>query len=86
MAEFGSGEVKWRYQVIDHGTPERPNFCVHEVYFEMETNRVVSYTANPIALEQFESEDELREAIEMMLADVRKLPILKASEIDKEIV
>lgn len=85
MADFGSGEVKWRYQVIDHGTPERPNFCVHEVYFETETNRIVSYTANPIALEQFESQDELISTLGMMLADVRRLPVLKVSEIDKEI-
>lgn len=86
MAEFGSGEVKWRYQIIDHGTPEQPNFCVHEVYFETQTKRIVSYTMNPIGLEQFESEDELTEAIQMMLTDVRKLPVLKASEIDNGIV
>lgn len=85
MGNFGSEEVKWRYQIIDHGTPEQPNCCVHEVYFETETKRIVSHTLNPVALDHYESKQEMIEILEMILADVRKQTVLNVSDIDKDV-
>lgn len=33
MKELQKEEVKWRYQVIDHGSAGSPDLRVHELYF-----------------------------------------------------
>jgi len=69
----------WRYQVINTGTEEDPLYGVHEVYFNEKTGRIVLWTEDPIALDGYENKDEL----EKILSDIKKLPILLESELEK---
>ncbi len=85
MALSDFEEVKWCYQIIDHGTKEQPNCSVHEMYFDVPTKKIVSYTLDPISLEQYESKEELIEALEMILTDLRKGRVLTVSEVDQDI-
>ena len=78
-------EVKWCYQVIDHGTKEQPDCSVHEMYFDVATKRVVAHTENPITLEHYESQEELIEVLEMILTDLKKGRVMTVSEVEKDI-
>lgn len=78
-------EVKWCYQIIDHGTKERSDCSVHEMYFDAATKRVVAHTENPIILEHYKSQEELIEVLEMILADLKKGRVMTVSEVDRDI-
>lgn len=72
MEELAKDEVKWRYQVFDCGTVEKPDFRVHEVYFNTISKRIVSHTENPVVLKGYESKEEIIEDLELMLEDLRR--------------
>lgn len=78
-------EVKWCYQIIDHGTKEQPYCSVHEVYFDVKTKKIVAYTENPITMQHYESKEELIEVLEMIIDDLRKNKVLTSSEVDRDV-
>lgn len=85
MEDSTYDEVKWCYQIIDHGTPERPDYCVHEVYFDIKTKRIVTHTLSPVALENYENKEELIEVLEMIIEDLKKNKVLSMSDVDQDV-
>lgn len=72
MKELQKEEVKWWYQVIDHGSTGSPDLRVHELYFNTTTKRIVTYTLDPIILQGYESKNEIIADLELMLEDLKK--------------
>ncbi len=71
----------WRYQVINQGTEDDPNFGVHEIYFNLEKNGDRMWTKNPITLGGYGDLEDLIGSLEMILKDVKKYHVLNESEI-----
>ena len=49
----------WSYQVINRGTKDKPNFGIHEIYFDEDKKSGLSWTENPIDLGNYESVEDL---------------------------
>lgn len=72
MEELANENVKWRYQVMDYGTAEAPDFRIHEVYFNTISKRTIAYTENPIRLKGYESKEEIIDGLELIIEYLRK--------------
>lgn len=85
MEELKKGEIKWWYQVINHGKDEEPDLCVHEVYFNNLTKRITYYTMDPVKLSGYESKEEIIKDLEFILADLKRSDnvILDAEKVDQ---
>ncbi|WP_313254629.1 hypothetical protein [Empedobacter sp.] len=73
----------WRYQVINRGTKEKPNFGIHEIYFDEEKVGNLSWTENPMDIGNYESLEDLINDLQLMLNDAKKHPALLESELNK---
>lgn len=82
MEKLDNKDVKWWYQVIDHGTRESPDFRVHEVYFNAVNKQVASHTVNAVSLQGYESKEEIIKDLELMIQDLKSTDN-KVLEIDK---
>ena len=59
----------WRYQIINTGTTETPFYGVHEVYFNEKTGKIISWTEDPIALDNYGNTEELRNFSQILTSD-----------------
>ncbi|WP_128572413.1 hypothetical protein [Chryseobacterium sp. P1-3] len=75
----------WRYQIINTGTNETPYYGVHEVYFNGKTGKIISWTEDPVALDNYENTEELRNDLEKILSDIKKQPVLLESELEQDL-
>ena len=75
----------WRYQVINRGTKDKPNFGIHEIYFDEEKVGNLSWTENPMEIGNYESLEDLINDLQVMLNDAKKHPALLESELNKQI-
>lgn len=75
----------WRYQIINTGTTETPFYGVHEVYFNEKTGKIIMWTEDPVALDNYEDTEELRCDLEKILSDIKKQPILLESDLEKDL-
>ena len=82
MEKLENKEVKWWYQVINHGTAKNPDLRVHEVYFNAVNKQVASHTVNPVSLQGYESKEELIKDLELIIQDLKSVDN-KILEIDK---
>ena len=82
MEKLDNKDIKWWYQVIDHGTRENPDFRVHEVYFNAVNKQVASHTVNAVSLQGYESKEEIIKDLELMIQDLKSADN-KVLEIDK---
>jgi len=82
MEKLDNKDIKWWYQVIDHGTGENPDFRVHEVYFNAVNNRLASHTENPVSLQGYESKEEIINNLELIIQDLKNADN-KVLEIDE---
>ncbi|PXW13606.1 hypothetical protein C8D70_1089 [Chryseobacterium sp. CBTAP 102] len=76
----------WRYQIINTGTMETPFYGVHEVYFNEKTGKVIMWTEDPVALDNYEDPEELRSDLEKILSDIKKQPILLEADLKKNLL
>ena len=77
--------IFWRYQIINRGTTETPFYGVHEVYFNEKTREIISWTEDPVALDNYGNIEELRNDLEKILSDIKKQPILLESKLELEL-
>ncbi|WP_448606688.1 hypothetical protein [Paenimyroides ceti] len=82
MQKLDNKDIKWRYQIIDHGTVENPDFRVHEVYFNAVNKHVASHTVNAVSLQGYESKEEIIKDLELIIQDLKSADN-KVLEIDK---
>ena len=82
MEKLDNKDIKWWYQVIDHGTVENPDFRVHEVYFNAVNEHVASHTVNAVSLQGYESKEEIIKDLELIIQDLKSADN-KVLEIDK---
>ncbi|MEJ5106425.1 hypothetical protein [Chryseobacterium sp. MYb328] len=75
----------WRYQIINTGTTETPFYGVYEVYFNEKTGEIISWTEDPVALDNYGNTEELRNDLEKILSDIKKQPILLESRLEKDL-
>ncbi|UHO37107.1 hypothetical protein H5J24_15240 [Chryseobacterium capnotolerans] len=76
----------WRYQIINTGTMETPFYGVHEVYFNEKTGKVIMWTEDPVALDNYEDPEELRSDLEKILSDIKRQPILLEADLKKNLL
>ena len=74
----------WRYQIINTGTTETPIYGVHEVYINEKTGKIIMWTEDPVALDNYEDPEELRSDLEKILSDIKKQPILLEADLEKD--
>lgn len=77
--------IFWRYQIINTGTRENPFYGVHEVYFNEKTGKTISWTEDPVALDNYGNPEELRNDLEKILSDIKKQPVLLESELEQDL-
>lgn len=82
MEKLDNKDIKWRYQIIDHGTVKNPDFWVHEVYFNAVNKQVASHTVNAVSLQGYESKEEIIKDLELMIQDLKRADN-KVLEIDE---
>lgn len=82
MEKLDNKDIKWWYQVIDHGTAENPDFRVHEVYFNAVNKQVASHTVNAVSLQGYESKEEIIKDLELIIQDLKSADN-EVLEIDK---
>jgi len=82
MEKLDNKDVKWWYQVINHGTAENPDLRLHEVYFNTVNKQVASHTVNPVSLQGYESKEEIIKDLELIIQDLKSADN-KVLEIDK---
>jgi len=82
MEKLDNKDVKWWYQVINHGTAENPDLRVHEVYFNAVNKQVASHTVNSFSLQGYESKEEIIKDLELMIQDLKSIDN-KVLEVDK---
>ena len=71
--------MTWHYQAVHYAPDGHDCYDVREVYVGIEGGDDVSWTAD--AIDPFgNTKEELIECLEMMLADVRKWPVLELGE------
>ncbi|WP_312297950.1 hypothetical protein [Chryseobacterium sp.] len=75
----------WRYQIINTGTTETPIYGVHEVYLNEKTGKVIMWTEDPVALDNYEDIEELRSDLEKILLDIKKQSILLESDLENDL-
>ena len=73
----------WRYQVINRGTKDKPNYGIHEIYFDEDKVGNLSWSENPMVLGNYESLEDLINDLQLMLKDAKKHTALLESEINK---
>lgn len=76
----------WRYQIINKGTMETPFYGVHEVYFNEKTGKVIMWTEDPVALDNYENMEELRSDLEKILSDIKNQPVLLEADLEKNLL
>lgn len=74
-----------RYQVINRGTKDKPNFGIHEIYFNVDKVGNLLWTEDPIDIGNYESLEDLINDLQLMLNDAKKHPALLESELNKQI-
>ncbi|MCA4809818.1 hypothetical protein IF128_08695 [Empedobacter stercoris] len=73
----------WKYQVINRGTKDKLNYGIHEIYFDEDKVRNLSWIENPMDLGNYESLEDLINDLQQMLNDAKKHPALLESELNK---
>lgn len=76
----------WRYQIINTRTMETPFYGVHEVYINEKTGKIIMWTEDPVALDNYEDPEELRSDLEKILSDIKKQPILLEADLEKNLL
>ncbi|MFY7843719.1 hypothetical protein [Chryseobacterium gambrini] len=76
----------WHYQIINTGTKETPFYGVHEVYINEKTGKIIMWTEDPVALDNYEDTEELRSDLEKILSDIKKQPILLEADLEKNLL
>lgn len=76
----------WRYQIINTGITETPIYGVHEVYFNEKTGKVIMWTEDPVALDNYEDIEELRSDLEKILSDIKNQPVLLEADLEKNLL
>lgn len=72
----------WRYQLINSNTEENPVLNIHEVWINKDSEKVFSYSENPIDINGWDNTDDLVGSLEMILRCCKKFPILQKKEIE----
>lgn len=81
-----SKECIWRYQIINRGTEKEPLFGIHEMIFNIKRVGDISWTENPMTLNNYDNLDDLIRSLEMMLSDAKKYPPLLESDLEKDLL
>ena len=71
----------WHYQIINKGTKDDPLLCVHEVYFDGQTNKIIGWSQDAINLENLESAKDIKCRLNKILEDIEKYDVLLESEL-----
>lgn len=74
--------MTWNYRIIDFGD----HFALHEVYYEKDGKTVKAYTegAATFGVDEEEGREGVIHSLELALADARRRPVLRKSELPKE--
>lgn len=53
--------------------------------FQRKTGKIISWTEDPVALDNYENTEELRNDLEKILSDIKKQPVLLESELEQDL-
>jgi len=76
------GNLKWRYQLINYGTDDRPDLKLHEVYFNAITGKIEGWTENPYQISGYENAQEIEEDLKMILKAIQGNGVVSINDID----
>jgi hypothetical protein len=71
----------WHYQIINKGTKDDPLLCVHEVYFDGQTNKIVGWGQDAVKLEYLERTEDIKCRLNKILEDIEKYDVLLEPEL-----
>lgn len=71
----------WHYQILNKGTKSKPLLCVHEVYFDGQTNKIVGWGQNAVKLEYLENIEDINNRLTKILEDIKKYDILLETDL-----
>ena len=71
--------MTWNYRVVDHGDY---GVAVHEVYYD-DAGIITHWAPAPRRIEA-DTVDDIAEDLELMLAELRKRPVLDAKDMPSE--
>ena len=71
----------WHYQIINKGTKSNPLLCVHEVYFDGQTNKIVGWGQNAVKLEYLENIEDINNRLTKIIEDIKKYDILLETDL-----
>ena len=67
----------------NRGTKDKPNYDIHEIYFDEDKVRNLSWTEDPMDIGNYESLEDLINDLQLMLSDAKNHPALLESELNK---
>lgn len=75
-------DLKWRYQLINYGTDDKPDLKMHEVYFNATSGKIEGWTENPYQISGYENAQEIVEDLEMILKAIQRNGVISIKDID----
>lgn len=65
------GNLKWRYQLINYGTEDQPDLKLHEVYFDVNTGKIIGWTERPYQISGYENSNDIMDDLKIILKDIQ---------------
>lgn len=76
------GNIKWRYQLINCGTDDKPDLKLHEVYFNAITGKIEGWTEIPYQISGYENAQEIEEDLAMILTAIQRNGVISIKDLD----
>jgi hypothetical protein len=74
-------DLKWRYQLINYGTDDKPDLKMHEVYFNASSGKIEGWTENPYQISGYENAQEIVEDLEMILKAIQRNVVVSIKDL-----
>lgn len=73
MEPVHDGNLKWRYQLINYGTDDQPDLKLHEVYFDVNTGKIIGWTERPYQISGYENSNDIIADLKITLRIFKKM-------------
>ena len=82
MDPIDDKNTKWRYQLINYGTDDRPNLKLHEVYFDVNTGKINGWTQHPYQIFGYESREDIVRDLESILRAINRYEVISITDLE----
>lgn len=76
------GNTKWRYQLVNYGTDDRPDLKLHEVYFDVNTGKINGWTEHPYQISGYETRENIVRDLELILKAINRYDVISTNDLE----